>query len=160
LGQTRIGDVVNQNVVGLLYSHNHETDQTEDEQGINETGDRQDNDHRDFSQKPDEFYNEILYQVIGDLVSNVKPKDVIISLSSQRVLWDHPAFSQIKKKLDEQDDFIMNPIEVEEGVLECKKCGSKRVHSYTKQTRSADEPATTFAECVNPKCRQRWTENH
>ena len=38
--------------------------------------------------------------------------------------------------------------------LQCGKCGQKKV-SYTQaQTRSADEPMTTFCECLN--CGRRW----
>ncbi|PSR87412.1 transcription factor S-II, central domain-domain-containing protein [Coniella lustricola] len=38
--------------------------------------------------------------------------------------------------------------------LQCGKCGQKKV-SYTQaQTRSADEPMTTFCECLN--CGNRW----
>ncbi|KAL9109134.1 MAG: hypothetical protein Q9227_006225 [Pyrenula ochraceoflavens] len=38
--------------------------------------------------------------------------------------------------------------------LQCSKCGQKKV-SYTQaQTRSADEPMTTFCECMN--CGNRW----
>jgi hypothetical protein len=54
----------------------------------------------------------------------------------------------------EEDDFIENPFQVEEGVLECYKCGSKRTISYTKQTRSADEPASVIATCIN--CKNKW----
>ena len=53
----------------------------------------------------------------------------------------------------EQDNFIENPFEIEEGVLECK-CGSKRVFSYQKQSRSADEPMSTYATCV--ACKNKW----
>ena len=38
--------------------------------------------------------------------------------------------------------------------LKCGKCGMRKV-SYTQaQTRSADEPMTTFCECMN--CGNRW----
>jgi transcription elongation factor S-II len=38
--------------------------------------------------------------------------------------------------------------------LTCGKCGQKKV-SYTQaQTRSADEPMTTFCECLH--CGNRW----
>jgi transcription elongation factor S-II len=38
--------------------------------------------------------------------------------------------------------------------LQCGKCGQRKV-SYTQaQTRSADEPMTTFCECLN--CGNRW----
>ena len=53
----------------------------------------------------------------------------------------------------EQDNFLIKPLEIEEGVLECK-CGSKRVFSYQKQCRGGDESSTTFAECV--ACKAKW----
>jgi transcription elongation factor S-II len=36
----------------------------------------------------------------------------------------------------------------------CGKCGQKKVAYSQAQTRSADEPMTTFCECVN--CGHRW----
>lgn len=44
--------------------------------------------------------------------------------------------------------------EVEEGVNECYRCGSKKTISQTVQTRSGDEGATTFVACIN--CKHRW----
>jgi DNA-directed RNA polymerase subunit M/transcription elongation factor TFIIS len=66
----------------------------------------------------------------------------------------HGSFKTEQDLIDEQDDFIENPFEIEEGVIECR-CGSKRVFSFSKQTRSADEPMTTYAECV--QCGSKWT---
>ena len=39
-------------------------------------------------------------------------------------------------------------------LLKCRKCGKRKVEHYTKQTRSADEPMTTFVTCVH--CQNRW----
>jgi DNA-directed RNA polymerase subunit M/transcription elongation factor TFIIS len=36
----------------------------------------------------------------------------------------------------------------------CKRCKSTNVYSYEKQTRSADEGATRFYECIN--CGLKW----
>ncbi len=41
-----------------------------------------------------------------------------------------------------------------EGLFTCGKCKSKRTTYYQMQTRSADEPMTTFATCHN--CDKRW----
>ena len=38
--------------------------------------------------------------------------------------------------------------------FECRKCKSKRCSYYQLQTRSADEPMTTFVTCIN--CGNRW----
>lgn len=41
-----------------------------------------------------------------------------------------------------------------EGMFECGRCKSKKTHYYQKQTRSADEPMTTFVTCLN--CGKKW----
>jgi transcription elongation factor S-II len=42
--------------------------------------------------------------------------------------------------------------------LKCGKCGQKKVSYSQAQTRSADEPMTTFCECT--VCGNRWKVNH
>lgn len=41
-----------------------------------------------------------------------------------------------------------------EGVFKCGKCKSKHTTYYQMQTRSADEPMTTFVTCLD--CEKRW----
>lgn len=41
-----------------------------------------------------------------------------------------------------------------EGLFRCGKCKSKKTTYYQLQTRSADEPMTTFVTCMN--CEKRW----
>lgn len=43
---------------------------------------------------------------------------------------------------------------VVDGMFTCGKCKSKKTHYYQLQTRSADEPMTTFVTCLN--CSNRW----
>jgi transcription elongation factor S-II len=40
------------------------------------------------------------------------------------------------------------------GLFTCGKCKSKKTTYYQMQTRSADEPMTTFVTCLN--CNKRW----
>tara|TARA_B100001093_G_scaffold281608_1_gene269041 strand:- start:2155 stop:2610 length:456 start_codon:yes stop_codon:yes gene_type:complete len=101
-----------------------------------------------------EPYNMALAQVVGDVLGGVSLKGILSNIKSGKTAWCHSCFDTSSRQLTEQDDFIENPFEVEEGVLECK-CGSKRVFSYSKQTRGADEPMTTFAICVS--CNAKWT---
>jgi transcription elongation factor S-II len=50
------------------------------------------------------------------------------------------------KRAEDEKDF--------EGLFTCGKCKSKRTTYYQMQTRSADEPMTTFVTCLN--CSKRW----
>ena len=109
----------------------------------------------------EEIYRHNLYQTIGDILNGTKLSDMVSYIKHSRLGWNHFAFKDMQNMLDEQNDFIENPFAVEEGVLECKSrdkdgvlCGSKRVFSYQRQVRSADEPMTTFASCC--KCGTKW----
>ena len=49
---------------------------------------------------------------------------------------------------------IISQPEVSESIINCPSCKSNKVHYYQLQTRSADEPMTTFCTCTN--CNKRW----
>lgn len=102
----------------------------------------------------EELYRRILLQIVGDVLSGLQPKECLDSIKNQKIGWSHSMYETAAAVLAEQDDFIQHPFQVEEGVLECK-CGSRKVYSFSKQTRSADEPMTTYAECVT--CGSKWT---
>lgn len=103
----------------------------------------------------DEMYRRILYQTVGDILKGSDLKSIFKNIKKELVGWDHPVFTDVKHRIEEHDEFIVNPFEVEEGVTQCNKCGSERVFTYQKQTRGADEPMTTFAKCV--KCKSQWS---
>jgi DNA-directed RNA polymerase subunit M/transcription elongation factor TFIIS len=99
-------------------------------------------------------YNRVILQIIGDISSgNFTLAEILSSIKNGRINWNHHTFDDAIAYIEEQDDFIEHPFQVEEGVLECK-CGSRKVFSFSKQTRSADEPMTTYAECVS--CNRKW----
>lgn len=88
----------------------------------------------------------------------VSPYELVPHLAAPGALeangWNHPSFDSIRKRLEERDEYLTTPLEVEEGVLQCERCSSRRVFSWSKQTRAADEPMTTFAHCV--VCGKKW----
>lgn len=107
-------------------------------------------------------YISVIYQTINDISNGKELKTILSEIKTDKVGWEHEIFKGVKSRLEEQDNFIENPFEVAEGVFEChkilksgKKCGSKRVFSYTKQVRSADEPESIFATCC--ACGAKWT---
>ena len=109
-------------------------------------------------------YYIYLYQIIGDLLEAVDVPTILQYIQSKKIGWDHPNFQIMADKIAEQNDFIKNPFEVEEGVFQCKAinsatgiiCGSRRVFSYTKQDRSCDEGTSVYCECV--ACKAKWRE--
>eukprot|EP00118_Oscarella_pearsei_P026498 m.802 g.802 ORF g.802 m.802 type:complete len:109 (+) comp4901_c0_seq2:18-344(+) len=69
--------------------------------------------------------------------------------------------SKTYPKLKEVDDVLggkaawENVDSIEEP---CPKCNHQRAYFMQMQTRSADEPMTTFYKCCNPDCNHRWKE--
>ena len=101
-----------------------------------------------------EEYFRTLYEVIEMISKKIKLKVIIDNIKKSNIGIFSNDFQNIHDKIKEEESFIIKPFEIEEGVLECGKCGSKKTYSYTKQTRSGDESTTVFAVCY--KCNNRW----
>lgn len=110
---------------------------------------------RRISNMPDGRW--ILAQLHADVKTMSVEQFVTDRLDKGLVGWNHPSFAKIAAKQKERDDYVLKPYEVEEGVITCAKCGSKKVFSTVIQTRASDEPMTTVAHCVN--CKTKWTQN-
>jgi DNA-directed RNA polymerase subunit M/transcription elongation factor TFIIS len=109
----------------------------------------------EYDNSSEQKYKYNIYQIICEISKKkLKGKKLTSALDKLRLNWDLDIFTELHMKIAEQDDFILNPFEVEEGVLKCN-CGSERVFSYSKQVRSADEGQTTFAQCM--QCKAKWT---
>ena len=110
-------------------------------------------------------YKRNLYQTVGDVLNGEKLKDILSDIKEGRLGWKHPAFKEIQNRMEEQDSFIENPFEVEDGVQQCKAidkktgkvCNSKRVIYYQRQERGCDEPMTTYNTCC--ACGNKWKYN-
>jgi DNA-directed RNA polymerase subunit M/transcription elongation factor TFIIS len=97
----------------------------------------------------------VVFQIITDLKKKKKLPDVLKELKDKKILWKHFDYADIIAEEEEQDNFIIQPFEIIEGITQCNKCGSNRVFSFTKQTRGGDESSTTFNECL--KCKSKWS---
>ena len=101
---------------------------------------------------PSEKYNLLLYtfyEIHTEWISLPKLEDLYSSIKKKKFAYEHEQFNTIKQSFREEEDFILNPPIIEEGVIECKKCKSKRTFSFNKQTRSSDEAVTVFVRCVD-----------
>lgn len=106
------------------------------------------------SSQTSENYIWYCYQVSGLLLQK-EAKDVLTDIKEKRFGWNSDIYSDVANTIKEYDEYLIKPFEVAEGVSECKKCGSKKTWSVQKQTRSSDEPMTTFTRCVS--CGHQWT---
>ncbi len=109
-----------------------------------------------FEASSEDAYVSNIYQAIGDILQEKSLKTVLANIKSGKINWNHESYDNIRYRIEEQDEFIVNPFVVEEGVLQCKKCGSKRVFSYSKQDRSCDEGTSVYAQCF--ACKTQWRE--
>jgi len=101
-------------------------------------------------------YKWCVYQVLGLLLQDKKKlQEVLKDIKEEKLGWKSPIYSDISRKIQEFDEYLVKPFEVVEGVIQCGKCGSKKTWSVQKQTRSSDEPMTTFSRCV--ECGNNWT---
>jgi len=112
----------------------------------------EDNDYDDEDDDDDGEKTRVVYQVIEDL-KHYDEYTVLKNLQDKKYGWNHFSLKKYQDIEYEQDCFIIQPFEIVEGIVECK-CGSKRVYSYSKQTRSGDESVSTFNECLI--CKTKW----
>ena len=89
-----------------------------------------------------------MYEIFVEWSLCPKLDELFLYMKEQNLGFDHVIFNDIKHKINENDDFISNPPQVEEGVIECSRCKSKRTISFSKQTRSGDEACTVFVRCA------------
>jgi DNA-directed RNA polymerase subunit M/transcription elongation factor TFIIS len=75
---------------------------------------------------------------------------------TSKQVWDLSTFNQLKREDAEFNKYIITPIEVVDGILQCTKCKSHKILSFSKQTRSGDEPTSVFAKCSN--CQHKWVQ--
>lgn len=95
-----------------------------------------------------DYANYLLYEVFAEYLVSPKLEEVLGSIKSKTIGFSHPVFEEYKIQRMEYDTFLMNPPELEEGVIECTRCGSRKTFSFSKQTRRADESATVFVRCA------------
>lgn len=116
----------------------------------------------------EETYKRNLYQTIGHIIQskNDLPKK-LASIKDGKLGWNAPEYDSVKAKLQEHDDFLVNPFETKEGVVECRNCRDNPIYAdkpaewrktwaTTKQTRSGDEALSVFCRCAN--CGANWRE--
>lgn len=89
-----------------------------------------------------------------DMVINKKIKAHKISYLSHQEMQPEKWKILINNKKERDDNLYAPKIDANTDNFTCKKCNSTRCSYYQLQTRSADEPMTTFVTCID--CGNRW----
>jgi transcription elongation factor S-II len=99
------------------------------------------------------YYNLRKPQLVATIMNKViKPHEVAF-MTHQEIIPEKWATLLSDKKI--RDENIYAPkLEASTDGFTCRKCKSKECSYYQLQTRSADEPMTTFVTCI--KCGTRW----
>jgi hypothetical protein len=94
--------------------------------------------------------------LVPNLLSGALKFKEFMMMGPGQLLPDGP-YETTRKKVEARKDeaFRRSKLdEVPDGMFQCKKCRSKKTTYYQLQTRSADEPMTTFASCLS--CNTQW----
>jgi DNA-directed RNA polymerase subunit M/transcription elongation factor TFIIS len=103
-------------------------------------------------------YLNNVYDAIYTIQSSHNKKKIVTDILQHFMLGkNHTQYNSVREYIQQDNYTLSTPLEIEEGVLECK-CGSKKTISCQRQTRSADEGMTTFAQCI--ECGNRWRHNN
>lgn len=101
------------------------------------------------------IYYDLIYQLSG-LVNNYSIKECYNFIQNDNIGFNLDIFKDNIKNEQIEMEFIDNPFNVVDSILECK-CGSKKVLSFAKQVRGADEGTSVFAKCL--ECNRKWIES-
>jgi len=103
----------------------------------------------------DVTFSHVYKQKLLDVLKHLERPEIVMGLKEKKIsrnmAYLKPQDLLPNKWKDEIDDTEQ---EIQEGIFQCKKCGSKKTTYYSLQTRSSDEPMTNFITCV--ECKNRW----
>jgi len=114
------------------------------------------------------LYNIKALSIIGNLdnESYIKNNELIENIKNNKILPYELAFkkpeelfpSKWKNILEEKNKriktILSSNIDIFTDLYQCNKCKERKCTYYQLQTRSADEPMTTFVNCLN--CGKKW----
>ena len=112
------------------------------------------------------YFVELYINKLKSIFMNIDKPEMLVHISNKEIkahdiaymthqelcpsMW--AALIEAKQKRDEN---IFNPtVTATSDTFTCNKCKSQKISYYQMQTRSADEPMTTFCCCT--ECGKRW----
>lgn len=100
------------------------------------------------------IYFNIKNNVILDKIKNNIIKPDVLAFMTHQELNPERWKVLIEKKIKRDQSKYNTNMDAATDIFICKKCKSNKCSYYQMQTRSADEPMTTFVSCLD--CGARW----
>ena len=108
---------------------------------------------------------DLLYEMINYILEEGYEKCLALiekisnstSIIDSKIIFKTEIFVNQADKLAETKEKLKTKITINEGIVSCPKCKSKKVMSFGTQTRSGDEGLTYQNTCMN--CGWKWLKN-
>ena len=101
----------------------------------------------------------MLYQLNYEDVKEFLDQDWIQKVGSQntrrKILFESPLMIKSKLRQDLDMEIFRGELDVAQGMVNCKRCGSENTIAMKSQTRSGDEGMTIKVTCI--QCGYKWT---
>ena len=113
-----------------------------------------------------QYFVQIYIDRLRSIYLNLKNQEILDQIKSEAVQAHTVAFMShqemrpdkwkelIEDKIKKDKNKFETNVEASTDTFTCRKCKSNKCTYYQMQTRSADEPMTTFVNCI--ECGQRW----
>jgi len=114
-------------------------------------------DNKNFVQIYLDHLRSILINLKGEIVENIKDgslKPHIVAFMTHQELLPEKWSALIEAKAKRDKNKFETNIAAATDTFTCRKCKGNQCTYYQMQTRSADEPMTTFVTCI--LCSARW----
>ena len=85
-------------------------------------------------------YDDVYEYLLGVQKSYMLEENIENQNKRRLIIMENPVFVKNKKTLYMALNNFKHPVNISEGIVKCRNCGSKDTISSFKQTRSADEP--------------------
>ena len=75
----------------------------------------------------------------------------VVNMRPEKLWPDGPCAKAVDEKIHKEmrQEFLTQEFKNQDGFFTCNTCKSKKTTYYPLQTRSAEEPMTTFVSCLN-----------
>ena len=100
------------------------------------------------------IYTNIQYEPLRQSILSGEVQLSVLAYMTHQEMRPEKWSEMIKDKIKRDQNKYETTIEAATDTFICSKCQSNKCTYYQMQTRSADEPMTTFVTCIN--CGKRW----